>query len=56
MMLYINNNKVCPKCGTYRSSRKIDDKSICVSGHIMGLNKYITLKEFRRENEKEAKS
>ena len=47
-MLYIDNNKVCPKCGTYRASKKVDDKSICVSGHIVDLNKYITLKEFRR--------
>ena len=52
-MLYIDNNKVCPKCGTYRTSKKVDDKSICVSGHIVDLNKYITLKEFKREKNNE---
>ena len=51
-MLHINNNKVCPTCGAYRASRKVDDKAICASGHVVDLNKYITLKEFRVREEK----
>ena len=51
-MLHINNNKVCPTCGAYRASRKVDDKAICATGHVVDLNKYITLKEFRVREEK----
>ena len=48
-MLYVDNNKVCPKSGTYSTSRRVEDKSICVIGHIVELNKYITLEEWEKE-------
>ncbi len=48
-MLYVDNNKVCPKCGTYSAFRRAEDKSICVMGHIVELNKYITLEEWEKE-------
>ena len=51
-MLHINDNRVCPKCGAYRASRKVDGKAICASGHVVDLNKYITLKEYVKSSER----